>query len=305
MLALVKMYINFLVNKLDWLDYQEDTRGSRTTDPNVASGCSYWANTATDYDTCASLTDYFGLTIADLVSWNPSLSTTSCTLTPGRSNKFYFVKSGDGCAAIATAKGSDCRTLIADYYVCVEVTGSSTKTTAPTTTTTAAANTPQQSGIAKNCNKHYFVKSGDGCAAIASANGISLADFYSWNPAVGSDCRTLIADYYVCVGVSSSTTTTKKTTTTTTKSATTAGTGPSPTQSGITTDCNTFYKAVSGDSYYTIVTNKYTYLSLAQLIWWNPAVGGICASLQVGYYYCVATNALQPMPGTNTATCKK
>ncbi|KAH1773720.1 hypothetical protein KXX07_009343, partial [Aspergillus fumigatus] len=52
-----------------------------TTDPNVASGCTYWANSIASSDTCESLNAYFGITIAQLVSWNPSLSSTSCTLT--------------------------------------------------------------------------------------------------------------------------------------------------------------------------------------------------------------------------------
>jgi hypothetical protein len=38
-----------------------------TTDPNVASGCMYWANSVTSSDTCASLNAYFGMTIAQLV----------------------------------------------------------------------------------------------------------------------------------------------------------------------------------------------------------------------------------------------
>lgn len=40
-----------------------------TTDPNVSTGCTYWANTITSSDTCASLESYFGVTIAQLVSW--------------------------------------------------------------------------------------------------------------------------------------------------------------------------------------------------------------------------------------------
>ncbi|EAW16202.1 putative LysM domain protein [Aspergillus fischeri NRRL 181] len=156
----------------------------------------------------------------------------------------------------------------AGYYVCIGVAGSTTTTTAAptstTATTTANPHSPQQTGIAANCNKYYFVETGDGCSNIASTYGITLANFYSWNPAVGTFCQSLQAGYYVCVGVSGSTTSTTTTRTTTTTKApttTTTASGPSPTQPGITADCETFYQAVSGDSCWTIVSEKYTYLT--------------------------------------------
>ncbi|KAH1580083.1 hypothetical protein KXW39_004800 [Aspergillus fumigatus] len=119
-------------------------------------------------------------------------------------------KTGDYCEGIVTAYGNftlsqfyqwnpavktDCSGLQAGYFVCIGVAGS-------TTTTTSNPHSPQQTGIAANCNKYYFVEIGDCCAAIASTYGITLADFYSWNPAVGTSCQSLQAGYYVCVGVS-------------------------------------------------------------------------------------------------------
>ncbi|KAL3430313.1 hypothetical protein BDV09DRAFT_189365 [Aspergillus tetrazonus] len=125
---------------------------------------------------------------------------------------------------------------------------------------------PQQS------NECYFVEKGDSCSAILSKYDILMAEFYSWNPTVGSDCSTMEYGYYVCVGVSASTTTSTNTGTTTTATST----GPSPTQSGVT--------------------------SSYRIIEWNPAVGSNCADLWVGYYYCVATTAIQPMPNI-ISTC--
>ncbi|KAK3946556.1 hypothetical protein QBC32DRAFT_225880 [Pseudoneurospora amorphoporcata] len=43
------------------------------------------------------------------------------------------------------------------------------------------------------------IASGDQCGTIATRYSISLANFYSWNPAVGSSCQTLWLDYYVCI----------------------------------------------------------------------------------------------------------
>lgn len=138
---------------------------------------------------------------------------------PSNCNAFHFVVSGDGCAAIASAAqisltdlykwnpgvGSTCSTLYLGYYVCIGVAGV-TPTATTTTSTTSSSNavatpTPYQPGMATNCGKFHLVVSGDGCYAIATAAGIALADFYTWNPAVGSTCATLFLSYYVCIGL--------------------------------------------------------------------------------------------------------
>ena len=62
--------------------------------------------------------------------------------------------------------------------------------------------TPYQTGMAANCNKFHFVVSGDQCGTISTTAGITLANFYLWNPAVGSTCATLYLGNYVCIGVS-------------------------------------------------------------------------------------------------------
>ena len=56
------------------------------------------------------------------------------------------------------------------------------------------------SGMATNCNKFHLVVSGDQCGTIASNAGITLANFYAWNPAVGSTCAYLDLRDYVCIG---------------------------------------------------------------------------------------------------------
>lgn len=47
---------------------------------------------------------------------------------------------------------------------------------------------PTQDGIAANCDSFYWVDIGDSCWAITQSKGISLTDFYGWNPAVGVSC---------------------------------------------------------------------------------------------------------------------
>lgn len=58
-----------------------------------------------------------------------------------------------------------------------------------------------------DCDKFYLVKTGDTCDTIAAAKGISVANFYAWNPAAGlNTCKTLQTQTYACVGVQSCTT---------------------------------------------------------------------------------------------------
>lgn len=132
--------------------------------------------------------------------------------------------------------------------------------TPPATTTASAGNgvttpTPTQAGMAKDCNKFYLVVSGDSCYNIATAQGISLDNLYAWNSAVGSSCKDLWPDYYICVGVISGTTTSPPTTTSATTTTTTVGNGvvtPTPIQTGMSTNCNKFHLVVKGDGCYDI-----------------------------------------------------
>ncbi len=63
--------------------------------------------------------------------------------------------------------------------------------------------TPFQAGMIGNCTNFHLVVSGDTCSSIASAAGISLSDFYTWNPAVGTSCAKLFAENNVCIRVGS------------------------------------------------------------------------------------------------------
>jgi hypothetical protein len=95
---------------------------------------------------------------------------------------------------------------------------------------------------------------------------------------------------------------------TTTKATTTTGTPkPSPTQSGLTTSCIAFYKAVSGDTCAGIVNAYGGAFSLADFYAWNPYVnrGGECMSLWADTYYCVGvpgTATTRPPPAGTTPT---
>ncbi|KAI2765953.1 hypothetical protein CBS147339_6385 [Penicillium roqueforti] len=146
-------------------------------------------------------------------------------------DEFYLVVSGDDCATIASdydisltnfyawnpAVGSTCASLWVDDYVCVGVAASSSSavvttaraTTFVTTTVTSGSSSapsatpsPIESGMVDNCDAYHLVISGDECATIASDAGITLDEFYDWNPTVGDTCSSLWVGYYVCIGIS-------------------------------------------------------------------------------------------------------
>ncbi|KAF2741582.1 carbohydrate-binding module family 50 protein, partial [Sporormia fimetaria CBS 119925] len=151
------------------------------TQPGVAPNCNRW-DVVSDGATCETFTNkYPGVTLTNLVSWNPAI-------------------------------GDQCGFLWLDFYVCTSVVGftAPTKTTStkPATTSTKTTPTPTssvpspvQSGINSNCKKYHKVVSGDGCYDLATKYNIALADFYRWNPSVKNDCSGLWVAYYVCVGI--------------------------------------------------------------------------------------------------------
>lgn len=213
-------------------------------------------------------------------------------------NRFYLVQSGDGCYDIASdesialddlyswnpALNGDCTGLFPNYYLCVGVMASE----APSTTATGggpATPTPTQAGMVDGCSSFYRVQDGDGCYDIANSYHISLDDFYTWNPAVKSDCSGLFPSYYVCVGrgdSSPSPTSTAPSTSTTSGGVAT----PTPTQSGMATGCTRFHQAVKGDGCYDIAQSAD--ITLDQFYAWNPALNGDCSGLYLDYYYCIA-----------------
>lgn len=235
-------------------------------------------------------------------------------------DKFYPVASGDTCAAVAAAAGislatfyawnpavgSSCATLEVGEYVCINIIGSTTTAITSTATTITTSGdgvstpSPIQTGMVSTCDKFYLVASGDTCAAVATAAGISLTTFYAWNPAVGTSCAYLEVGEYVCIDIIGSTTTAITTTATTT---TTSGDGvstPSPIQTGMVSTCNKFYLVVSGDTCAAVATAAG--ISLTTFYSWNPAVGNSCAYLAVGDYVCIDIIGYTPSSTTLSTT---
>ncbi|KAF5546517.1 Autolysin [Fusarium mexicanum] len=140
------------------------------TQAGIAKNCAKYALVGKT-TTCKSIETQNKLSFANFYKWNPAV-------------------------------GKHCQGLKKGYYVCVGV----EKAVAPTPTTPEnvtgnKAPSPVQKGITKSCNEYHRVSKGDTCSAVASGFKIDLDEFYQWNPAVGSKCENLWANYYYCVSV--------------------------------------------------------------------------------------------------------
>ncbi|WQF88125.1 Putative LysM domain-containing protein [Colletotrichum destructivum] len=227
-----------------------------TAIPNTIKDCTWWFVTGAS-DTCERVTATYGITQAQLVSYNPVLST-SCTFTTGNS---YCIEQNWG-AAPAPAPPSTTAPSVP-----TTLTTTTTTTRAATTTTTpgngVATPTPIQPGMVSNCNKFYFVASGVTCSKVLGDENISLADFVKRNPNVGAECTGMWAEVNGCVGVIGGAATPP---TTTTK--------PPP---RMVTSCRKFHYVSEGNTCGQIIS--YNGITLANFVKWNTGVGATCQNM--------------------------
>ncbi|POS72694.1 hypothetical protein DHEL01_v208910 [Diaporthe helianthi] len=162
------------------------------------ANCTAWY-APQSYDTCEGILIVFSLSIDVLYAMNPSIGDDCRGMSLGTYYCISTYPEGAPAGIYGGGGGGDPSTSIGTTAPTV------TTTVPPSTTTAGGVPTPSpvQDGIAPNCNKYYFVQADDGCWAISNTYSISLDDFYTWNPAVGTDCRGLQAKVYVCIGVSS------------------------------------------------------------------------------------------------------
>ena len=197
-------------------------------------------------ETCDGILSKKGITLAQFTTWNKEVGS-DCTgmwadvyvctsiightptpVNPGNGistpspiqpgmvsncDAFYFVQSGDTCAAIAskfsitvgqfttwnTGAGPSCSGLWANVNACVSIVGHNPTPANPGNGVQTPS--PIQNGMTNSCKRFHLVKSGDTCATIAKQYSISTNSFSAWNPAAGSNCQGLWANTYACVGV--------------------------------------------------------------------------------------------------------
>ncbi|KAF2220952.1 hypothetical protein BDZ85DRAFT_222027 [Elsinoe ampelina] len=213
---------------------------------------------------------------------------------------------------------------------------SSTTSKTTTSSTSSAVDgvpPPNQTGAntVKGCQKWYTPVSGDWCSKVADANGITVSDFISWNPSVGSDCTTMYAGWSYCVAIkiggasttasqrasttiqttvrpttspavptttTASAITTRATTTPATSAAPTGVPAPSPIREDVP-GCTKWDLVVSGDTCDVFAARNG--VSSSSIISLNPSVGSNCGGLWLGYYFCVSTSASGTSPTTSRA----
>ncbi|KAH0531134.1 hypothetical protein TsFJ059_000005, partial [Trichoderma semiorbis] len=170
-------------------------------------------------------------------------------------------------------------------------------------TSWTSPNDPQQTGTVANCDLWYDVVSGDTCATIESAFGITLAQFLAWNPAVSSDCsENFWAGYAYCVGVSShAASATQTTSTERTATAVGASTPAGPTFSDMPCTCNKYYTVVSGDTCPSVETMFG--ITPDQFFQWNPTLSTNCeTNFWVGASYCVGVSGATSCPSPSVSS---
>ncbi|KAK6443864.1 hypothetical protein FP744_10000112 [Trichoderma asperellum] len=257
---------------------------------------------------CWNLAFSYGQTPEELVLWNPSLANNNAS-----DSSAISVPSGadlvGAAAATATAATSVSTSNNVYNYPCTLSANSSYCVNLVTSTIATSASafvivtpTPVAAGESQNCTSWFAPTPDTICANILIAFQITMAEFYTMNPSVGTDCSGLNAGTYCCVstnpggqlpaftdtgsGTLSFVTTFSGWVSETTPTAKPLGVvTPSPIQTGMVNNCNKFYNIQSGDSC-AAIQSSYS-ITFTQLYSWNPAIGSNCQYLDVGDYICV------------------
>ncbi len=168
---------------------------------------------------------------------------------------------------------------------------------------------PIRAGVSPNCTEYGDVPDDWQCSDVFFNYDLTIAQFYSYNPQVNSDCSGLWPGYQYCIRTpdyvySMSTETTKTSPPSQTTLGGKLGTSPSlpaPVQSGQPANCNARYTAQAGDSCSSVETQFF--ITDTQFHAWNLAVSSDCSSgFWIGYAYCVGvpnTVALTRSPSSS------
>ncbi|KAH9866826.1 hypothetical protein J1614_008519 [Plenodomus biglobosus] len=179
--------------------------------------------------TCSDVLDFFELSLAQFYTMNPAV-------------------------------GSDCSNLWTQQAYCISSPNAPAPAPSPITSVASSAvpgstsklgpTAPTHTGQPANCIKWHTVGEGDSCSSVADKYFITLAQFYSWNLAVSTDCQTNFwRDQAYCVGTSDSITISRSAQPTPTP--TSGFVVPTPNQpNNVVSNCNKVAQALEGDYCY-------------------------------------------------------
>lgn len=243
--------------------------------------CDAW-HVVVDGDSCQSVADAAGISLAQFLAWNPAVS--------GDCSTNFWLESA---YCVGVAGGGDGPSTTTSTAVTSDGPTANTSTQTAATTTKVGPGAPTHTGQPPDCDEWHIVVQGDTCTSVADGAGISLSQFLAWNPAVSADCvDNFWLDQAYCVGVSGDAPAVTTTTTTTTTGGVPSATGSPPAewvQEGQAANCNKWDRAVSGD--YCFAFADRNGITLGQLVEWNTALGtngdNCGTAFWLDYYYCI------------------
>ncbi|KAJ6256130.1 hypothetical protein Dda_8965 [Drechslerella dactyloides] len=136
----------------------------------VVDTCYSWVQNVND--TCIEFINKEGISLAHFKEWNPAVGSNCQNLWK---NTWYCVWGPDYNGEDAWPQGDD---------PIVTPIPTPTSTTSKSATTTAIIPGPTREGTAKNCNKWALANTS--CPKVLEQNGITIAQFYAWNPTQGN-----------------------------------------------------------------------------------------------------------------------
>ncbi|POS72078.1 LysM domain-containing protein [Diaporthe helianthi] len=251
------------------------------TFPDTISNCNLW-HTVEDGDGCWSVQQEFGISADEFLEWNPSVSEDCLT------------------TSTATSSGPSTTHQSTTYSTAVPITPYNLTTIA---TDTAWPPTRTKAGQPDYCRSWHLVQGRDTCQIVANQaeTGVTADDIKAWNPTLGEDCSGLYVGWWVCNGIQSRTSVTLTWSTSAanatipdptpytppTSTSVDWSFTPTPSLAGMPDDCQAYHLAEENDTCRTVLAT-YSYLTRQHFFDWNPALGGNCDGLWLGYYYCVA-----------------
>jgi LysM repeat protein len=148
---------------------------------------------------------------------------------------------------------------------------------------------PTQSGIVSGCVLYSNASAGDTCYIFAQEHNVTAADLYLWNSVLGDAgayCSTQFwSGYWYCIGTQASQPTPSATPT----PVSSGQPAPTPTQSGIVSNCDKYAKTSPGDTCAKFAADQG--IGSAQLYAWNTQLGpqgqNCSTEFWANYYYCV------------------
>ena len=148
-------------------------------------------------DNCALLQDTLGVTMVQLMAWNPELKADCSNLVLGEA---YCVQGPAVPSTTATGKATKTtKKATTTKKTTAKTTAKATKTsTSKKATKTTKKSTTKKPTATPACSKTYKVKSGDTCYAIWTQFDLTESTFRALNPSLDKDCA-LDVGQAVCV----------------------------------------------------------------------------------------------------------